>query len=42
MQQEKNAIVNNAVGEILITQKVSATNDEAPEFLDSYYNDNDL
>ena len=38
-----NAIVNNAVNEILLTenQKVSAAR-EAPEFLDSDYNENDL
>ena len=36
------AIVNNAVDEILLTQKVSATNHEAPEFLDSDYNTNNL
>ena len=42
MQQEKNAIINNAADEILITQKLSATNHEAPEFLDSAYDGNDL
>ena len=42
MQQEKNAIVNNTVDEILLTQKVSATNHEAPEFLDSDYDANDF
>ena len=34
-QKESNDIVNNAVDEILLTQKVSATNHEEPEFLDS-------
>ena len=28
--------------EILLTQKLSATNHEAPELLDSYYDANDL
>ena len=42
MQQENNAIVNNAVDEILLTQKVSATNHAAPEFLDSDYDENYL
>ena len=41
-QQENNAIVNNSVDEIPITQKVSATNHEAPENLDSDYDANDL
>ena len=43
-RQENNAIVNNAVDEILRneTQRVSATNHEAPEFLESDYNANDL
>ena len=38
-QQENNTIVNNAVDEIILneTQKVCATNYEAPEFMDSYY-----
>ena len=36
-QKENNAIVNNAVDVILLTQKVSATNHEAQEFLDSDY-----
>ena len=40
MQKEHNAIVNNAVDEILFTQKVSAKNHEAPEFLDFYYHAN--
>ena len=42
-QQENNAIVNNTVDEILLTenQKVSAAR-EAPEFLDSDYDENDL
>ena len=39
-QQENNAIVNNTVDEIQLTQKVSATNHEAPEFLDSDYDAN--
>ena len=42
MQQESNAIVNNAVYEILLTQKVSATNHEAPEFLNPDYDANDF
>ena len=42
MQQEKNVIVNNAVDGILLTQKLRATNIEAPEFLDSDYDANDL
>ena len=37
-QQEKNAIFNIAVGGILLTQKVSATNYEASEFMNSDYN----
>ena len=41
-QQENNAIINNTVDEILLTQKVSATNHESPEFLDSYYDANNL
>ena len=43
-QQENNDIVNNAVDEIALneTQKVSATNYEAPEFLDSEYDANYL
>ena len=43
-QQENNAIVDNAVDEILLneTQKASAKNHEAPEFLDSDYDANDL
>ena len=40
--QENNSIINNSVDEILLTQKVSATNHEAPEFLDSNYDSNDL
>ena len=42
-QKENNAIINNVVYEILInkTQKVSAEK-EAPEFLESDYDDNDL
>ena len=36
-KQEKNAIVNNVVDEILLneTQKVSAKNNEAPKFMES-------
>ena len=41
-KQENNAIVNNAVNKILLTQKLSATNHEALEFLDSDYDANDL
>ena len=43
IHQENNFIVNNAVDEILINeaQKVSAVR-EAPEFLDSDYDDNGL
>ena len=41
-KQENNAIVNNAVDEILLTQKVNATNHEAPEFMDSDYDANYL
>ena len=41
-QQENNAIVNNIVDEILLTQKVSATNHEAPEFLDTDYDAKDF
>ena len=33
-------IVKNTVDEIILIQKVSATNHEAPEFLDSDYNTN--
>ena len=42
--QENNAIFNNAVDEIILneTQKVSDTNHEAPEFLDSDYDANNL
>ena len=40
--QENNATVNNAVGKILLIQKVSATNHEAQTFLDSDYYANDL
>ena len=40
--QENKSIVNNAVDEILLTQKVSATNHEALEFLDSDYDAKDL
>ena len=42
-QQENNAIVNNAVDEILLneTQKLSAAR-EAPECLDSDYYENDF
>ena len=40
--QENNTIVKNAVDEIILTQKVSATNNEAPEFMDSDYDANDL
>ena len=38
----KNYIVNNAVDEIILTQKVSATNHEVPEFLGSDYDANDF
>ena len=41
-QQENNATVNNAVDGILLTQKVSATNHEALEILDSSYDANYL
>ena len=41
-QQENNTIVNNSVDEVLLTQKVSSTNHEAPEFLDYDYDANDL
>ena len=43
-QKENNVIVNNAVDEIIIneTQNISATNHEAPEFMDSDYYANDL
>ena len=37
-QQENNSVVNNAVFKTLLTQKVSATNHKAPEFMDSDYN----
>ena len=40
--KENNSIVNNSVDEIILTQKVSATNQEAPEFLNSDYYANDL
>ena len=40
--QENNAIVNNVVDEILLTQKVNATNHEAPGFMDSDYDANYL
>ena len=42
-QQKHNSIVNNVVDEILLheTQKVSAAR-EAPEFLDSDYDENDI
>ena len=42
-QMENNAIVNKSVGEILLTenQKLSAAR-EAPEFLDSDYDENDV
>ena len=42
-QQENNAIVKHTVDEILLSenQKVSASR-EAPEFLDSDYDENDL
>ena len=36
-QQENNAIFKNAVDEIILTQRVSARNNETPEFLDSDY-----
>ena len=42
MQQENNAIVINAGDEIILTQKVSATNYEALEFMYSDYNANHL
>ena len=41
-QQENNAIFNNSVDEILLTQKVNAKNHEAPEFLNSDYDANGL
>ena len=43
-QQENNAIINDAVDEILLneTKKLSAANHEAPEFLENDDNDNDL
>ena len=41
-KQENKDIVNNAIDEIILTQKVSATNHEAPEFLDSDYDANNL
>ena len=41
-QQENSAIVNNAVGQIILTQKISATNHESPKFLDCDYNANYL
>ena len=41
-QQENNSIVNNEVDEIILTKKVGATSHEAPEFLDSDYDANDL
>ena len=41
-QQGKKAVVKNAVYEILLTQKASATNHEALEFLDSDYDLNNL
>ena len=43
-QQENNATINNTVDEIILNQnkKVSATNHESPEFLDSDYDANDL
>ena len=40
--QENNAIVNNAVGGILLMKKVSDTIHEAQTFLDSDYYENDL
>ena len=39
-QQENNTIVNNSVDEILLTKKLSATNHESPEFLDSDFDAN--
>ena len=41
---ENHAIINNAVDELLIyeTKILSAVNHEAPEFLEKYYNENDL
>ena len=41
-QQENSSIINNAVDEIILSQKVSAKNHEAPEFLNSDYDTNDL
>ena len=41
-QQENKATVNNTVDEILLTQKVSATNHETPEFMDSNYDAKDF
>ena len=43
-KQENHAIINNDVDEILLnkTQKASAVNHEAPNFLENYYDDNDL
>ena len=42
--QENNAVINNTVDKILLneTKKVSAANHEAPEFLDSDYDENDM
>ena len=43
-KQENHAIINNVLDEIQITEpkKVNAVNHESPEFLESYYDDNDL
>ena len=41
-QQENKSIVDNAVDEIILTLRVSATNHEAPEFLDSDYDVNNF
>ena len=41
-QKEKNAIDNNAVNKIIPTQKISGTNREAPVFLISNYNVNNV
>ena len=40
--KENNSIVNNSVDEIILAQKLSVTNHEAPEFLDSDYDANYL
>ena len=43
-QQENHAIINKAVDANLLNEmeKVSAVNYEAPYFLESYYNENNL